>query len=157
MRYAVEHDYSILATMDADGSHDPATLSDLLAGTATSDVVIGSRYIPGGKIVGWPLRRRVISRGLNAISCRLLRLPIHDASGAFRAYRVQLLARLDFDRVRATGYSYLEEVLWHLARAGATFSEVPITFRDRRAGQSKADWTEAWGKIATLARLAVGR
>jgi dolichol-phosphate mannosyltransferase len=87
----------------------------------------------------------------------MLRLPVHDASGAFRAYRVSKLRELELTDIRAGGYAYLEEILWHLARAGANFAEVPITFCERRAGRSKANLREVAGKISTVLRLASRR
>jgi dolichol-phosphate mannosyltransferase len=153
MRHAIEGDYEVIATMDADWSHDPAHLPELVAALVHADVAIGSRYVPGGAIEGWPWHRRVMSRWINRLSCRMLSLPIHDTSGAFRAYRVSVLRTIDLDGVRSTGYAYLEEILWHLAEADATFAEVPITFRQRRAGRSKISVREAFDKLATLLRL----
>lgn len=153
MRLALESDYALLATLDADWSHDPADLPAMIAKTEEADVVIGSRYCSGGKIEGWPVGRRVTSRLLNTISRRALRLPVRDSSGAFRVYRTEALRKISLDELRANGYAYLEEILWHLHRAGARFAEVPITFRQRRAGRSKASLGEAIGKIATIARL----
>ncbi len=153
MRYAISHDYELIVTMDADWSHDPDCLPELVAATKHADVAIGSRYVDGGAIDGWPWHRRLLSRGLNRLSHTLLRLPIRDTSGAFRAYRVDKLRELDLADVRAGGYSYLEEILWHLARADATFAEVPITFCERRAGRSKVSFREAVGKVGTLVRL----
>jgi dolichol-phosphate mannosyltransferase len=151
---AIECGYEIVITMDADWSHDPTYLPELVAATEHADVAIGSRYIDGGAIVGWPWHRRQMSRTINRMSRAILQLPIRDTSGAFRAYRVAKLRQLKVDDVRATGYAYLEEILWHLAQADATFAEVPITFRERRAGRSKISVREAAGKIATLFRLA---
>jgi dolichol-phosphate mannosyltransferase len=153
MRVAIDEGFEVLVTMDADWSHDPQHLPDLVAATDWADVAIGSRYCPGGQIDGWPLVRRVVSRVTNAASRRLLRLPVRDASSAFRAYRISRLRELSLDEVQATGYAYLEEIVWHLDRAGATFTERPITFRDRRGGRSKASAREAIGKITTIGRL----
>jgi len=155
MRFALDGPFDVLVTMDADWSHDPQYLPALVNATADADVALGSRYCGGGKIDGWPLHRRVLSRSANALTRILLRLPIHDASGAFRAYRVAILKRIDLERIRSTGYSYLEEILWHLHQAGAKFSEVPITFHERRAGKSKISAREAVGKLRTIFRLAL--
>lgn len=151
---AIERGYEVVVTMDADWSHDPKYLPELVASTEHADVAIGSRYVEGGGIVGWPWHRRAMSRTINRLSRALLQLPIHDTSGALRAYRVAKLRQLNFGGFRATGYAYLEEILWHLAQTDATFSEVPITFHNRRAGQSKISVREAAGKLSTLARLA---
>jgi len=153
LRYAIAHDYDVVVTMDADWSHDPAHLPELVAATEHADVAIGSRYVAGGAIDGWPLHRRVLSRWMNGLSRAVLCLPIRDTSGAFRAYRVATLRKLDLAEVRAAGYAYLEEILWHLARVEATFAEVPITFRARRAGRSKINAREAAAKLGMLWRL----
>lgn len=154
-RYAIEHNYDTFITLDADWSHDPKHLTELVANLHNADVAIGSRYCPGGQIEGWPMSRRVVSRWVNGLTHLFLHLPVRDASGAFRAYRVAKLREIHLDDLRATGYSYLEELLWMLHRAGATFVEVPITFRERRAGQSKVNFQEAWGKLRTIVRLAL--
>jgi dolichol-phosphate mannosyltransferase len=155
IRFALVRDYDVLATLDADWSHDPADLTTLVKATRRADVVIGSRYVAGGEIEGWPLYRRILSRSLNALDRLMLRLPVRDASGAFRAYRMSKLRELQLEQIRSSGYAYLEEVLWHLHRAGATFAEVPIIFRRRRAGESKINLREAAGKLATILRLSL--
>jgi dolichol-phosphate mannosyltransferase len=153
-QFAIRENYDLFVTLDADWSHDPQHLPDLIDATEHADVAIGSRYVAGGAIVGWPWRRRIASRGINRLSRLLLRLPVRDLSGAFRAYRIAKLRELDLASIRATGYAYLEEILWHLARIGATFAEVPITFHERRAGLSKINAREAIAKLNTLMKLA---
>jgi len=153
IRFALEKKYHQLATLDADWSHAPKYLPDLLAPLQQTDVAIGSRYCPGGQIEGWPLHRRILSRVLNRVSCRLLRLPVQDASGSFRAYRVERLQQLPLEKFDAIGYAYLEEILWHLDQLGATFTEVPILFSERRAGRSKINSREAVEKLTTIWRL----
>jgi dolichol-phosphate mannosyltransferase len=157
MRYALEKSYDLVITMDADWSHDPVHLPQLADAARTVDVAIGSRYCPGGAIDGWPIHRRVLSRVMNRLSRALLRLPARDTSGAFRAYRVDALRKIDLANIRSAGYGYLEEILWHLRRAGATFAEVPITFHQRKSGRSKINAREALGKLGTLLRLATSR
>jgi dolichol-phosphate mannosyltransferase len=157
LRYAIQHEYDVVVTMDADWSHDPVYLSELLAATNGADVAIGSRYAEGGAIEGWPRSRRLLSRVINRLSRSLLGLPVRDSSGAFRAYRVAKLRDLDLSVIRAPGYAYLEEILWYLSRANASFVEVPITFRERRAGRSKIAIGEVVGKLAMLTRLAMQR
>jgi dolichol-phosphate mannosyltransferase len=156
-RFAIDRGYEIFVTLDADWSHDPRHLTELVAALAKADVAIGSRYCPGGKIDGWPVSRRIVSKGVNFLTHLLLRLPARDASGNFRAYRIAKLQEVPLDEVRATGYAFPEELLWNLRRIGATFAEVPITFRDRRAGASKVSFREAWGKLAMIQRLALRR
>lgn len=144
MRHAIRHDYDIVCTLDADWSHPPQRLPELIAATERADVAIGSRYVSGGRVEGWPMSRRVASGMVNLAARWLLRLPVRDASGAFRAYRVDRLRGFDFDGMQNLGYAYLEEILWRLKRDGATFAEAPITFTERRAGASKLDRSEAY-------------
>jgi dolichol-phosphate mannosyltransferase len=122
-------------------------------GSPAADVMIGSRYVAGGAIEGWPLKRHVMSRGVNAYARWLLGLPAKDCSGAFRCYRVSLLAQVDFDAIRSRGYSFQEEILWHLKRLGARFEETPITFADRRHGSSKINSHEAWAALWIILSL----
>jgi dolichol-phosphate mannosyltransferase len=154
-RTAIDANYDIVVTLDADWSHDPRFLSELVRTLERADVAIGSRYCPGAAIDGWPWSRRLMSRAVNAITRVFLRLPVRDASNAYRAYRVARLGEIDLDQVHAAGFAYLEELLWHLDRAHATFAEVPIIFQQRRAGRSKAGLREAAGKIATIGKLGV--
>lgn len=154
---AIAGGYQRVATLDADWSHDPALLPQLIAASSQADVAIGSRYCPGGRIEGWPLSRRVMSRVMNRLTRLLLKIPASDTSGAFRVYRVEALRRIDLDEISATGYAYLEETLWRLHHAGATLAEVPITFRERRAGQSKIGLGELAGKLRMLRRCAFRR
>ncbi|MEX1224092.1 MAG: polyprenol monophosphomannose synthase [Pirellulales bacterium] len=158
-QYAIEHGYDYLITMDADFSHHPRYLRDLLAGMnddageAVKDCMIGSRYVPGGGIEGWPLKRHLMSKGVNTYARLLLSLPIRDCSGNFRCYRVEQLKQLDFDAIISRGYSFQEEVLWHLHRAGTRFGETPITFVDRLHGTSKINAGEAKAALAILFKL----
>jgi dolichol-phosphate mannosyltransferase len=106
-------------------------------------VAIGSRYVPGGGVRGWGPKRWLMSAGINAYARLLLRLPVHDTSGAFRCYRLEKLRTFDFSRVRSRGYSFQEEMLLHCRRLGCRFREVPIVFEDRRFGTSKINRNEA--------------
>ena len=157
MRWALDRSYDLFVTMDADWSHDPRFLPELVRATQQADVAVGSRYCVGGSIEGWPFHRRLLSRAVNRLSRVALRLPIKDASGAFRAYRVDALRKIDLANVKAAGYSYLEEIVWHLHRAGATFTEVPIVFHERRSGKSKINVGEAAAKLSTILRLAFAK
>jgi dolichol-phosphate mannosyltransferase len=156
-QYAIDQGYDLFVTLDADWSHHPRHLPALIAGTEHADVAIGSRYVPGGAIEGWPLQRRIASRGINRLSRLLLGVPVRDLSGAFRAYRVDKLREIRFDAIRSRGYAYLEEILWHLHTHGSVFVEVPINFQQRRAGRSKISVREAASKLLTLLRLAIRR
>ncbi|MEN0110606.1 MAG: polyprenol monophosphomannose synthase [Planctomycetota bacterium] len=153
MRHAIDAGYDAIATLDADWSHPPGRLPALLGLLDSADVAVGSRYVPGGRIVGWPWKRHVASRLVNATARWLLRLPTRDSSGAFRAYRVEVLRGVDLSGMRGTGYAYLEEILWRLKRREATFAETPITFTERRAGASKINRGEAVAAIRLLLRL----
>jgi dolichol-phosphate mannosyltransferase len=157
MQAAIDRQYDLLITLDADWSHPPEALPRLVAAAQKADVVIGSRYCEGGRIEGWPASRRIVSAVMNVATRLALGLPLRDASTACRLYRVEILKQLDFTQLTATGYAYLEEILWQLHRRGARFAEVPITFTDRRAGASKVNFGEAFGKAATLLRLASQR
>lgn len=157
LQHAVAENYDQAITLDADWSHPPESLPSIVAAASDADVVIGSRYCPGGKIEGWPKRRRVVSRLMNGLARKLIGLPLTDCSGNYRLYRTELLRQLDWPSLRCDGYAYLEEILWHLQRLGASFAEVPITFTDRRAGESKINFGEVIAAGKVLMRLAVRR
>jgi dolichol-phosphate mannosyltransferase len=128
-----------IVQMDADFSHDPAALSGLVAPIADdrADLVIGSRYTPGGAVVDWGLGRRLVSRGGSIFARIVLRLAPSDLTGGFKAWRASTLAAVPFDGIHAGGYVFQIEMTFRASRAGARIVEVPITFRDRRVGQSK--------------------
>ncbi len=158
MRYAIEQGYRYVLNMDADFSHHPRYLPDFLAGMDPPggqpvDVMIGSRYIPGGGVEGWGWKRHFMSSGVNLYSRWLLGLEASDCRGACRGDRTELLARLDFDAVRSRGYSFQEEILWHLKRLGARFGETPIVFVDRQEGASKINNKEAVAALWIIFRL----
>jgi dolichol-phosphate mannosyltransferase len=160
MKYAIEHGYKYLLNMDADFSHPPKYLPALLAGMDPPgeppiDVMIGSRYIPGGGVEGWPLKRRLMSRAVNLYARWMLGLRPKDCSGAFRCYRTEVLAKFDFDIVRSRGYSFQEEILWRLKRLGARFRETPIVFVERQHGVSKIDAGEAMAALRIILALGV--
>ncbi|MDY0168763.1 MAG: polyprenol monophosphomannose synthase [Thermoguttaceae bacterium] len=160
LRYAVEHQYEFVLNLDADFSHPPENIPDLLAGMLPPDgppvdVMIGSRYVAGGSIEGWGLRRHLMSRGVNLYARCLLGLPVKDCSGSFRCYRTSLLGQLDFDAFLSCGYSVLEEILWRLKRLDARFGETPIVFVDRQHGVSKINAREAAAAFWILARLGI--
>ena len=138
-RRALQGGATAVLQMDADWSHDPAALPGLLAPIVdgSSDLVIGSRYTPGGGVVDWGLARRLISRGGSLFARIVLRLPAQDLTGGFKAWRASTLAAIDFDGIHAGGYVFQIEMTYRASRTGARIAEVPITFRDRRIGQSK--------------------
>jgi dolichol-phosphate mannosyltransferase len=128
--------------MDCDFSHHPRYLPDLLAASADFDLVIGSRYVPGGGVANWPLHRRFLSSFANLYTRLLLRLPTRDCTSGFRCYRREVLEQVDPFGVRSSGYSFLEEMVWRVHRAGFSIGETPILFEDRRAGSSKISRAE---------------
>jgi dolichol-phosphate mannosyltransferase len=156
MRYAMAHDYDLFVNMDADFSHHPRYLPALLAGMASHDVMIGSRYVAGGGTAHWPLPRRLMSTGINALVRLLMRLPARDASGGYRCYRVAMLRRTQLDHLLSRGYSFQQEVLHRCHQAGCRIGETPILFEDRRAGATKVNLREAARSIAVLLRLGLG-
>ncbi|MBI2443827.1 MAG: polyprenol monophosphomannose synthase [Candidatus Magasanikbacteria bacterium] len=126
-----------IVMMDADLSHDPAALPGLIAARANADVVVGSRYVPGGKLIGWESWRRLLSRGGNWYARSITRLPVADCTGGFNALATRLLRQLDLRQFSASGYAFQIELKYRLWRAAARFAELPITFRNRRTGESK--------------------
>jgi dolichol-phosphate mannosyltransferase len=137
-RHALDAGYDVVVQMDADFSHDPAVLPDLLAGIdAGADVVVGSRYVPGGSVPNWTWLRRSLSRWGNEYARGMLRLRVRDATTAFRAYRAEVLEAIDIDRTRANGYLFQIETAFRLSHAGSRIDEIPIAFVDRVAGESK--------------------
>jgi dolichol-phosphate mannosyltransferase len=160
MKYAIEHGYRYVLNLDADFSHPPKCLPDLIAGMdppggEPKDVMIGSRYIPGGGSQGWPLKRKLMSRGVNLYARCLLGLRTKDCSGSFRCYRVALLEKLDFAFIVSRGYSFQEEILWRLKRLGAKFGESPIIFVERQRGKSKIHSGEAYNALKILFTLGI--
>jgi dolichol-phosphate mannosyltransferase len=137
MHWGIEHGYRVIMTMDADLSHDPDRIPDLYRGTADYDVMIGSRYVPGGGTRNWPLSRRVLSRTASMLARLLAGLRAHDCTGGFRAYRAEIITRADMLHSRVEGYSFLVESLFKCQRAGAAIGETPIIFADRERGLSK--------------------
>jgi len=150
--WAREQGYDVVVEMDADGSHAPEQLPRLLAALEDADVVLGSRWVPGGAVVNWPRSREVLSRGGNAYTRLALGLPLRDATGGYRAYRREVLDVLPLDRVASQGYCFQVDLAWQTWRSGATVVEVPITFVERERGESKmsrsivveALWRVSW-------------
>ncbi len=134
---ALESGAPLICQMDGDLSHATTDLPMLIAATVEADLVIGSRYVPGGRIAGWPLSRHVLSRGANAYVRRLTGLPAWDCTSGFRCWRREGLARLPLGSLTSDGYAFLVETLWYAVATGCRVLEVPITFTERRAGASK--------------------
>lgn len=136
-RWGLERGYDVLVEMDADGSHAPEQLPRLLAALRDADVVLGSRWVAGGTVVNWPKSRELISRSGNLYTRVALGMPLHDATGGYRAYRRGVLESIDLDSVASQGYCFQVDLAWRAARAGFRVVEVPITFADRERGESK--------------------
>jgi dolichol-phosphate mannosyltransferase len=133
----VSRPVEVICQMDADLSHDPAQLPSLIAASTDADVVIGSRYVPGGAIVNWPKRRQLLSRFANTYVRMITRVQARDCTSGYRCWRRETLAALPLDRFISEGYSFLVEMLFVASRRGARIAEVPIRFVERRAGHSK--------------------
>lgn len=155
IRYGIENNYDFIVNLDADLSHSPAEIPKMLRriDENKADVVIGSRYVNGGRIVGWPLRRRFMSRCVNIFARFVLGLKTRDNSGSFRCYRVSVLKKLNLEQVRSKGYSFFEEILYRMQKNGAKMEEIPITFTERERGCSKVNLREAFRSIFHLLRL----
>jgi dolichol-phosphate mannosyltransferase len=162
-RWALERDYGAMVEMDADGSHQPEELPSLLNALVHADLVLGSRYVPGGAVLNWARSRELLSRGGNTYTRLMLGLKLKDATGGYRAFRASTLRRIDLDDVDSQGYCFQIDLARRTIQAGLTVTEVPITFVERERGASKmsraivveALWrVTVWG-IAT--RLRPGR
>ena len=135
--WGLEHGYDHFVEIDCDFSHDPTALPTLLSAAETNDVVIGSRYIPGGHIPQWSLSRRLLSRGGNQYASIMLGLGVADSTAGYRVYSQKALELIDFETVAADGYGFQIEMTYRARRAGASVIEVPISFTDRELGESK--------------------
>jgi dolichol-phosphate mannosyltransferase len=150
---ALDEDYDVIVSMDVDFSHDPEALPRLLAAVAGgADAVIGSRYVPGGATVEWPLHRRLLSRWGNRYTSFILGLHVRDCTSGFRAYRASALRSIDPATTDAEGYAFLTELVRRLVRSGHRVTETPIVFTDRQAGSSKMS-----GRIVAESMLLVTR
>jgi dolichol-phosphate mannosyltransferase len=135
--HALAHGAELLIEMDADFSHDPAHLPELIDAAQRADVVLGSRYVPGGGVRNWGLVRRLISRGGGVYARRVLGIDVHDLTGGFKAIHRRVLENIDLESIRAEGYVFQIEVTYRAVLAGFTVREIPIVFADRTAGTSK--------------------
>lgn len=152
-RYALEQEYTSCITMDADLSHNPKHIPELSHAQGSADLVIGSRYIPGGKTVNWSIFRKVISRSANLLAHKFLAMKSADCTSGFRLYPVDTLKKLDFESIEAEGYSYLIEILYRASAFHLKIAEVPITFIERREGKSKISRKEIFKAMRTILRL----
>ncbi|MEE4488960.1 polyprenol monophosphomannose synthase [Streptomyces sp. BE230] len=164
-RWGMDHEYGVLVEMDADGSHQPEELPRLLTALKGADLVLGSRWVPGGRVVNWPKSREMISRGGSTYSRLLLGLQTRDVTGGYRAFRTETLQGIGLDEVASQGYCFQVDLARRAIEAGFHVVEVPITFVDREVGDSKmsrdilveALWrVTAWG-VTTRANRVLGR
>jgi len=153
IRHALENGFQTIGTMDADLSHNPAYLPQMFALLKTSDVVIGSRYVPDGGMVNWTIRRILLSWLANKFAANLLQVPAHDLTSGYRLYRRNAVEWIRTEEVKSTGYSFLAEVLYRAHRAGARIAEYPIIFHDRIHGVSKLHRREIYLGALNLLRL----
>ncbi|MDP5310643.1 polyprenol monophosphomannose synthase [Streptomyces poriferorum] len=164
-RWGIDHDYGVLVEMDADGSHQPEELPRLLTALKGADLVLGSRWVPGGRVVNWPKSREMISRGGSTYSRLMLGLQTRDVTGGYRAFRTETLQGIGLEEVASQGYCFQVDLARRAIEAGFHVVEVPITFVDREVGDSKmsrdilveALWrVTAWG-VTTRTNRVLGR
>jgi dolichol-phosphate mannosyltransferase len=151
-RVALDAGYDVIGEMDADGSHQPEQLHRLLDAIRTADLVIGSRWVPGGSIVNWPRSREALSRGGNLYVRLLLGIPVRDATAGFRLFRRATLEKIDIDSVQSTGYVFQTDMAYRTIQAGLKVVEVPIEFIERERGDSKMSPDVATESLKSITR-----
>ena len=156
-RDAIEHNYELLVNMDADFSHGPKYVPLLIAEASDYDVVIASRYMPGGGVAGWTFRRKLMSQTINFWARFWLGLRTADNSGSFRCFRVARLAEVDWDLTVARGYAFQEEILYRCRQVGCRMKEVPFIFEDRRYGVTKINLKECVVAVGVIFLLGLQR
>ena len=152
-RWGLERDYDVLVEMDADGSHKPEQLPLLLAAAETgADLVIGSRWVPGGSVVNWPLHRKILSRGGSTYSRLMLGIGVRDITAGYRAFQRTTLEKLDLNAVESVGYGFQVDMTFRVARLGLTIQEVPVTFVEREFGASKMSGNIVFEAMANVTK-----
>ena len=151
-RVALERGYDVIGEMDADGSHQPEQLHRLLDALREADLVIGSRWVPGGSVVNWPKSREFLSRGGNLYVRMLLGVNVRDATAGFRLFRRSTLEAIDLDTVQSTGYVFQTDMAWRTLQAGMRVVEVPIEFIERERGDSKMSGAVASESLKRITR-----
>ena len=152
-RFAINSGYDVAISMDADYSHHPKFIPDLIKGIEKADVVIGSRYVPGGEVVNCSWRRKKISKIANLVARNILGWKVNDATAGFRVYKIDVLKTIDLNDIFSSGYSFLVETLYQCYAKGFKIIERPITFKDRFAGKSKLNQREIKLAMYTILRL----
>ena len=155
--WGLDHDYEAFVEIDCDFSHDPTALPALLAAAKDHEVVIGSRYVPGGRIPQWKLSRRLLSRGGNQYASLMLGLAVADSTAGYRVYSRSALEKIDYQRVRADGYGFQIEMTYRARRGGASIVEVPISFSDRELGESKMSSSIVYEALWLVTKWALQR
>ncbi|MCC9196698.1 polyprenol monophosphomannose synthase [Arthrobacter sp. zg-Y820] len=156
-RWGLARDYDILVEMDADGSHKPEQLPLLLAAAeAGADLVIGSRWVPGGSVVNWPLHRKILSRGGSTYSRLMLGIGVRDITAGYRAFQRTTLEKLDLSAVESVGYGFQVDMTFRVARLGLSIKEVPITFVEREFGASKMSGNIVFEAMANVTKWGLG-
>ncbi|MBP3043127.1 polyprenol monophosphomannose synthase [Arthrobacter jiangjiafuii] len=156
-RWGLERDYDVLVEMDADGSHKPEQLPLLLAAAEDgADLVIGSRWVPGGSVVNWPLHRKILSRGGSTYSRLMLGVRVRDITAGYRAFRRTTLEKLDLGAVESVGYGFQVDMTFRVARLGLQIREVPITFVEREFGASKMSGNIVFEAMANVTKWGLG-
>lgn len=155
MKLAFAKGARIVITMDVDGSHDPEEIPKLLRllKLLKADVVIGSRHVPGGRIVGFGWFRNMLTGGAQVFAKYVLGIPVSDSTSGFRAYRREVIEKIGLDKIKSSGYSFLTESIYRVFQAGFRIVESPITFGLRYSGESKVSSEEIWKALVTIARL----
>lgn len=153
---ALKQQYDAIGQMDADLSHDPAYLPAMLRALESADLVLGSRYRPGGGVRNWGLPRRALSRGGSLYARLLLGVPVRDLTGGFKLFRRQVLESIELDTIRSNGYSFQIETTYRTLRRGYRVVEVPIVFEDRRGGRSKLSRAVVLEAMVMVPRLRLG-
>jgi dolichol-phosphate mannosyltransferase len=158
-RWALDRGYDYVLEMDADFSHDPKFLGQLLAAAKDADLVIGSRYRAGVNVINWPISRLLLSIGANQYARWITGLPLTDSTAGFKCFRREVLEAIDFEKVRSNGYSFQIEMSFRAWKKGFRLMEIPIVFTDRMEGQSKmnkrivreAIWMVWWLRLRSIA------
>lgn len=156
-RHALSTDSGLIVQMDADFSHDPGVLPELVGRAEAYDVVLGSRYISGANVVNWPLRRLFLSYFANVYTRIVTGLPLRDSTGGYKCFRRKVLEAIDLDAIRSDGYSFQIEVNFRCWRRGFSMLEIPIVFVDRHAGTSKMSRRIVWEAMWLVWRLRLER
>ena len=154
--WALDGGYDLIVEMDADGSHRPEDLPKLLTTSAEADAVIGSRYVPGGTVVNWPVSRQVLSFGANLYTRIMLSVRVKDATGGFRVYRAATLRKIDLSGIQSAGYCFQVDMTLRVLQGGMSIKEVPITFVERERGASKMSRSVILESFIRIARWGIG-